>query len=635
MSFRARLVLGAAYLLLVVVVALAVPLALNVDRRARSEAEADVLASTAVLAARVSDLVGRANPAPGSATPVTRTLRSIARQASVGAGSRTLIVDAQGTVLADSTGSAALGEAYATPERPELAAALAAGRVDVRDRHSNTLGEDLLLVTVPVANNGAVVGALRVSAPLGEVESSVRSSWIGLVLIGLAVIGAGLVLAWILAGTVARPLERLGAAAEQLGEGDLDARVVPEQPREIETVGRTFNRMADALAASMASQRDFVANASHQLRTPLTGIKLRLEAIRAEGGAAAQEAAKADAELDRLSALVDDLLALAGASSLSPEAEPVDLGAAARAAVERWREPARSAEHELRLRDDAPERVRSAAVDVGQILDNLIENAIRYSPPGAEITVESTGRELVVVGHGPGDPRGRARARLRALLPRRRRPADRAGDRPGPRDRRRARRTLERRGRAARRPRDAHPRPLSRLLTRSQPFLKRAVATVEGMSRARTLFLVMAAVVLPVLLGVAVYATAGATSAGASALPTVITVPDQIARVPTTTVATTTAPPPATTTTTRDCEDDSLDPDCDPREDNSGKGSGSGGSGSSGSSGGSDDSSGSGSGSSGSSGGSDDSSGYGSSGSSGEQRRRLERPRLGRRRLTY
>ncbi len=132
------------------------------------------------------------------------------------------------------------------------------------------------------------------------------------------------------------------------------------------------------------------------------------------------------------------------------------------------------------------------------------------------------------------------------------------------------------------------------------------------MSRARTLILVLAAVALPVVLGFAVYATAGATSAGSSAgLPPVITVPDQIARTPATTT-TATSPPPATTTTTptttgRECEDDddSLDPDCDPRDDNSGKGSSgsNSGSGSSGSN--------SGSGSSGSGGG-DDSSGHGS-----------------------
>ncbi len=404
MSFRARLVLGAAYLLAVVVVALAVPLALNVDRRARSEVEAEVLASSAVLAARVSDLVARANPAPGSATPVTRTLRSIARQASVGEGSRTLIVDADGAVLADSDGTATLGEPYATPDRPELSEALGAGSVDVRERHSDTLGEDLLLVTVPVADGGAVVGALRVSAPLGEVESSVRESWIGLVLIGLAVVGAGLVLAWILAGTVARPLERLGAAADRLGEGDLDARVEPEQPREIETVGRTFNRMADALAASMAAQRDFVANASHQLRTPLTGMKLRLEAIRAQGGPAAEEAAKAEAELDRLSALVTDLLALAGASSLESEAESVDLGAAAQDAFGRWEQPAETAGHALRLANGDGARARASVVDVAQILDNLVENAIRYSPAGGEIAIEASGRDLVVSDTGPGIP---------------------------------------------------------------------------------------------------------------------------------------------------------------------------------------------------------------------------------------
>jgi two-component system, OmpR family, sensor kinase len=275
----------------------------------------------------------------------------------------------------------------------------------VRERHSDTLGEDLLLVTVPVANDGAVVGALRVSAPLGEVEAGVRQSWLGLVLIGLTVIAAGLVLAWILAGTVARPLERLSVAAGRIGGGDLDARVTPEKPREVETVGRSFNRMADAVAASVASQRDFVANASHQLRTPLTGIKLRLEAIRAEGGPAAEEAEKADAELDRLSALVDDLLELAGASSAAPEGELVDLGGAARDAIERWQEPARAAGHELRLRDGAAAPAWAAEVDVAQILDNLLENAIRYSGSGSEITIDADGRVLTVADTGPGIPR--------------------------------------------------------------------------------------------------------------------------------------------------------------------------------------------------------------------------------------
>ena len=123
------------------------------------------------------------------------------------------------------------------------------------------------------------------------------------------------VLAWILATTVSRPLRRLRDTAGELGGGDLDARAPTDGPAELAALGVSFNRMADALGSSMRAQRDFVANASHQLRTPLTGIKLRLEAIRADGGAAGENAAKAEEELDRLEALVDDLLALAGAAT--------------------------------------------------------------------------------------------------------------------------------------------------------------------------------------------------------------------------------------------------------------------------------------------------------------------------------
>ena len=397
MTFRARLVLAAAYLLAAVVIALTVPLALNVDRRATSELESDVVADTTVLSGRVANLVR---------IGATNRLTSVIEQATVGAGARTVVVARGGAVLADTDGVAP-GSPFATPERPELGTALG-GSVDVRQRHSDTLGEELLLVTVPVTDRGEVIGALRVSAPMGEVDESVRSSWLALGLIGLAVVAAGLVLAWILAGSIARPVEKLRAAAGRLGRGDLDARVEPEGPQEIDELGRSFNRMAGELSSNLAAQRDFVANASHQLRTPLTGIKLRLEAIRAEGGAAAEQAAKAEAELDRLSGLVDDLLALARAAADQAPGESVDLGEAVRAAGRRWSQTAADTGHELVVAAGPGGRIWAAPGDVAHVLDNLLENAVRYSPPGSRIEVELEEADghpgFVVSDTGPGIP---------------------------------------------------------------------------------------------------------------------------------------------------------------------------------------------------------------------------------------
>jgi two-component system, OmpR family, sensor kinase len=397
-SFRARLVLAAAYLLAAVVIALTVPLALNVDRRATSELESDVVADATVLSGRVADLVrlGAVNQ-----------LAAVVGEATAGEGARIVVVGRTGAVLADTAGTAQTGELFATAGRPEFRPALV-GSIDVRERHSDTLGEELLLVTVPITDRGDAIGALRVSAPMGEIESSVRSSWLALALIGVAVVGAGLVLAWILAGSMARPVEKLRAAAGRLGRGDLDARVEPEGPQEIDELGQSFNRMAGELSANLAAQRDFVANASHQLRTPLTGIKLRLETITAEGGTAAEQAAKAEAELDRLSALVGDLLGLARAASDRAPGERVELREAVLAASRRWAEPAAEAGHELAVATEAGGQVWAAPADVAHMLDNLVENAIRYSPRGSriEIALEPDGGRpgFVVSDNGPGIP---------------------------------------------------------------------------------------------------------------------------------------------------------------------------------------------------------------------------------------
>jgi signal transduction histidine kinase len=404
-SLRARLVLAAAYLVTAVVLALEIPLALNVQRRADSDFQAAVLGRAAILSARISGDVADASSRPDAAVP-TRLRATVA--SAPASDERVVVTDGRGRVLADSDGTAGRRELYATPQRPEFSVALFEGQVDFRRRFSDTVGSELLLVTVPVVFADRVVGAVRVSASRQAVEAGVHRSWLRLALIGLAVIVAALVLAWALARTLARPLERLRATAARLGSGDLDARASTEGPKELSAVASSFNRMAEALAGNLRAQRDFVANASHQLRTPLTGLKLRLESIRAEGGAAGESAAKAEAELDRLEELVGDLLELARASTSSGTAITVDLAEVASAAVDRWSAPAAEGRREIALGAREPVQVFADPGDLAHAVDNLIENALRYPPPGTRVTVEtavSDGRAtLVVADDGPGIP---------------------------------------------------------------------------------------------------------------------------------------------------------------------------------------------------------------------------------------
>jgi signal transduction histidine kinase len=166
--------------------------------------------------------------------------------------------------------------------------------------------------------------------------------------------------------------------------------------------------MADALGSNLRAQRDFVANASHQLRTPLTGLKLRLEAIRGEGGAAAENAAKAEAELDRLEALVGDLLELTRASTKSATGTSVDLADVASSAIDRWSAPAEEAGQTIGMGAREPAPIHADPGDLAHVVDNLIENALNYSPPGTRITIETDGFDgrasLVVADDGPGIP---------------------------------------------------------------------------------------------------------------------------------------------------------------------------------------------------------------------------------------
>jgi signal transduction histidine kinase len=410
-SFRWRLVLAAFYVLTAVVLALLIPLGLTVERRAESDFRSAVLGDAAVLAARVADLVPQASDAGGRAG---RRVGELVDESARERTERTVVVDAFGRVVADSDRLALAGTPYATEERPELRSALFQGRIDIRQRPSETLGEELLLVTVPVVDRGRVAGAVRVSASTSEIRGSVRETWLRLAALGAAVIGAGLVLAWLLAVPLSRQIRNLSEASARLGRGELDARAPEEGPKELEALARSFNRMAASVGGNIEAQREFAANASHQLRTPLTGLQLRLEAIREEGGFAAEQAERAEADLDRLSTLVDDLLALARASSRDSTAVTVDLGGLAREAAGRWRPAAEASGKRFEL-DTRGEPVAWAdREDIAHVLDNLIDNAIRYAPADSDVHVLAERRDgsavLLVADTGPGiAPEDRAR----------------------------------------------------------------------------------------------------------------------------------------------------------------------------------------------------------------------------------
>jgi signal transduction histidine kinase len=394
---RRRLLASYLTLAAIVLLALEIPLGISFARNERRDLTTKVERDAVALASLSEDAL----EAGTSVATVEQTAASYTEET----GGRVVIVNAAAEAVADTSEPGAEPRSFAS--RPEFIQALTDGRVATGVRHSATLGGDILFVAVPVASGGSIHGAVRITYPTSEVDARVRRSWAILAAIGVTVLGVSALVGWRFARATAEPLARLERAAGAAGAGDLTARAPIEGPPEVRSLASRFNQMVERISDLLRSQEAFVADASHQLRTPLAALRLRLENLDQHVDAPGQDNLEgAIAELDRLSRLLTGLLVLAGTDAGAANREPIDLAKLVHERVELWAPLVEEQSVRVVAVADGPTVAEVTPGRVEQVLDNLIENALVVSPPGGTITVAlgeaAAGHELHVTDEGPG-----------------------------------------------------------------------------------------------------------------------------------------------------------------------------------------------------------------------------------------
>ncbi len=370
-----------------------------------------------------------------------QALRTLSSNAAVAAASPLRAADAGRRPRADRRAlqrSGALGSVFSAPGsltalRPlapaQAAAVLAAIPTGAAVSGHVTISGHQLLYAARTGRLGRIV--LVRSARLGQGDAPSFAT--SIVLVGLLGAALSALMAWLLARRVTRPLRELAAASTELPSSQEPPEIQPSPgaPREIVTLVDSFNEMARELISARGAQRDFLLAASHELKSPISAIVGHAEGIE-DGAVTPREGAGVIlTEARRLERLVRDLLDLARLDRREFDVvrEPVALVALAETLIERYR--SRGGERGVELRCRGLESAPVVWGDPGRVLQaasNLLENALRVSPPGSTVEVELAPGMLAISDSGPGlEPEERRRAFERFYLHRRSRDAQHDG----------------------------------------------------------------------------------------------------------------------------------------------------------------------------------------------------------------
>jgi signal transduction histidine kinase len=393
-----RIVATVLALITVILAAVAVPLGLVTAAQDRAGFRDQTVSTAQGVANLAEERINDSTADPG----LTRALAQLAA-----AGDRAAVYTAAGRRIA---GTGAWGP---PPSR------LRAGAPAPAPHGYRAAGR--LIATAPIipdSGTGAI-GMAAVSRPAGALDHQVTTVWTLIV----AVAAAGLLVAAAVAASIARwvsrPLTALDDAARQLGDGALDTRApVRAGPAEVRRLSATFNSMAARLQSLIHGHRSMMADVSHQVRTPLAALRLRLDLLAQEADPeTAAELAGAQEEIARLARLVSGLLAVARAENVTavPVAVAVDAVVADRVAA--WRPAADERGVTIAVAVPAPVSARLPDGDLEQILDNLLANALDVLDAGRTVTVSAAaagGRaQITVSDNGTGMSAGQQRAAFR------------------------------------------------------------------------------------------------------------------------------------------------------------------------------------------------------------------------------